>query len=78
MKRLATKGSDLVSPNLRIREELRAKLEHEARTNQISINKEITKRLEKSFENDAVRSIEEAAAGLVRTLARVHKLVDAT
>jgi hypothetical protein len=78
MKRLATKGSDLVSPNLRIREELRAKLEHEARTNQISINKEITKRLEKSFENDAVRSIEEAAAGLVRTLARVRKLVDAT
>lgn len=45
--------AELVLTQLRIRESLRAVLEHEAKKNQTSLNKEIVRRLEESLEAGA-------------------------
>jgi hypothetical protein len=45
--------AELVLTQLRIRESLRAVLEHEAKKNQISLNREIVRRLEESIEAGA-------------------------
>jgi hypothetical protein len=71
MKRLAEKPGDIVQPNLRIREDLRQRLEREARKNQRSLNKEMIRRLERSFEADTVRSLEDIVADLTKALRRV-------
>jgi hypothetical protein len=47
---VARKPSDIVSPNLRIREDLRRRLEKAADKNRVSINREMINRLTDSFE----------------------------
>ena len=50
---MARKPSDIVQPNLRIREELRRRLETEAKKRGVSLNAEMNHRLEQSFDYDA-------------------------
>jgi hypothetical protein len=47
---VARKPSDIVSPNLRIREDLRARVEKAAKQNKVSINRELINRITDSFE----------------------------
>jgi hypothetical protein len=49
---MARKPSDIVQPNLRIREELRRRLEKEATKNRVSLNVEMTRRLERSLDQE--------------------------
>ena len=68
---MTRKPTDVVSPNLRIRELLRRRLEKAAEIHHVSLNKEMTMRLEDSFEKDAKMSIEFSASflkGLVERL----------
>jgi hypothetical protein len=53
---MARKASAIVAPSLRIREDLRRRLEREAKRRGLSLNMEMTHRLERSFEIDASRS----------------------
>ncbi len=76
MKRLAEKPGDIVQPNLQIREELRQRLEREARKNQLSLNKEMIRRLEASFEADAMKSIEQIAAELQKSWSRARRRLE--
>jgi hypothetical protein len=50
----ARKATELVPTMLRIRESLRKKLERSAKSNDISINQEISDRLELSFSRDDI------------------------
>jgi hypothetical protein len=69
----ARKKTDLVQCGLRLREELRHRVEVEARKNRVPLNQEIARRLERSFDADAMRSIEAVASSLASTWARVRK-----
>jgi len=57
---------DPVSLVLRIRERLRARIEHHAKAHQTSINNEIRVRLENSFHAEATRSLDEIAVDMTR------------
>jgi hypothetical protein len=61
---MARKPSDIVSPNLRIREDLRRRLEKAATANGVSINREMINRLEASFGQQSLLKLDE----LVRDL----------
>jgi hypothetical protein len=53
---MARRPTDIVQPNLRIREGLRRELKREADKNRVSLNVEMTRRLERSLEQEAVQS----------------------
>ena len=55
---MARKQTDIAHINLRIRENLRRKLEREAKAHQFSLNNEIRLRLEDSFEQQARRDLD--------------------
>ena len=61
---MARKPSDIVSPNLRIREDLRARLEKAATKNRVSINREMINRLTDSFELRVRLNSEELLDGM--------------
>lgn len=61
---MARKPSDIVQPNLRIREELRRRLERAATKNRVSLNVEMTRRLERSLDQEANISIAANASHL--------------
>ncbi len=61
---MARKPSDIVSPNLRIREDLRLRLEKAAAKNKVSINREMINRLTDSFELKVRLSFKELLAGM--------------
>jgi len=73
----ARKSTDHVQVGLRIREALRIRLEREAQRNKIPLNREMMNRLERSFDVDAARSINDVASDLASTWARVRKSVNA-
>jgi hypothetical protein len=52
------KLSDIVQFKLRIREELRRRLERAAKRHGVSINHEIAGRIERSFDHDATRTLD--------------------
>jgi hypothetical protein len=52
---------DIVNPNLRIREDLRMRIETEAKKNGTSINKEMNRRLFESFDRKPLLTISEIA-----------------
>jgi len=64
--RKATKPSDIVSPNLRIRNALRQQLEIEARKNQTTLNGEMARRLQQSFDAGAMQTIQDLADKLAK------------
>ena len=74
---MARKPSDIVQPNLRIREELRRQLDREAKKNQVSLNYEMTARLKQSLEKDATQSNEIVAADMKATWARFAQVFHA-
>jgi hypothetical protein len=51
---MARKPSDIVQPNLRIREDLRRQLEKAAKKRLVSLNYEMTARLKESFDREAL------------------------
>ena len=69
----ARKPLATVQVGLRLREELRARVAREARKNGVPLNREMARRIEESLEVGAMRSIEEVAAELASTWARVRK-----
>jgi hypothetical protein len=73
----ATKPSDVVSPNLRIKEGLRRRLAREAERNQTTLNKEMARRLEQSFDVAPMRSLEQVATDITKSWARLRERVEA-
>jgi hypothetical protein len=68
---MSRQPQETVSVTLRIRERLRARLEHEAQRHRFSLNNEIRIRLEDSFERrDAVRSLSDVVDDLQINWAR--------
>jgi hypothetical protein len=72
---MARKSTDTAHVNLRIRESLRVKLAREAEKHRTSLNNEIRIRLEDSLEAGALRSLEEVAADLKTSAARLGTLI---
>jgi hypothetical protein len=70
---VARKPSDIVSPNLRIREELRRRLEKAAKQNDVSINREMINRLEDSFDLKARIGLEALYEHLKTLIQRVER-----
>jgi hypothetical protein len=66
----ARKKTDLVQCGLRLREGLRQRVEVEARKNRVPLNAEISRRLQESF---SLRTLEDIAADMSRTLERARK-----
>lgn len=58
---MTRKPSDIVSPNLRIREDLRRRLEKAAAANGVSINREMINRLGMSFERESLLTLWQVA-----------------
>lgn len=58
------KPTETVQVNLRIKERLRRRLENEARKRDVSLNYEMTSRLERSFEQEGLLTIDTVADAL--------------
>jgi hypothetical protein len=69
------KSTEIVPIMLRIREDLRRKLEREAKRHRTSLNAEMNMRLEDSFDQAARRSNESVAADLETNALRLGALV---
>ena len=55
---MARKPADIVQPSLRIRDDLRRRLEQAAKKRGVSLNFEMTNRLKESFDREAHRTID--------------------
>jgi hypothetical protein len=64
----ASKASDTVQVPVRLRESVRMRLQREAEKNQRPLSTEMARRLERSFDVDAMRSVEDAATDLIKRL----------
>jgi hypothetical protein len=64
----ARKSTDMVHLKLRFREELRRQVEESAKNRELSLNSEVIRRLEESFENDNWREERERLALLFRAM----------
>jgi hypothetical protein len=70
----ARKATELVPTMLRIRESLRKKLERSAKSNDVSINQEISDRLELSFSRDDILTeIRASLADLKRAMVEMQE-----
>ena len=70
---MARKPSDIVAPNLRIREDLRLRLEKAAIKNRVSINREMINRLTDSFVLRARLNLEELHADMKVDAAHIRQ-----
>jgi hypothetical protein len=70
---VARKPSDIVSPNLRIREDLRRRLENAAIKNRVSINREMINRLTDSFKLKPQLGLEDLLRSMEVTWSRVNR-----
>lgn len=61
---MARKATEIVQVNLRIREELRRRLDSAAKANGVSLNAEMANRLYLSFDRDTLRSLQEIATDI--------------
>ena len=61
---MARKPSDIVKPNLRIREDLRRRLELAAKKRGVSLNIEMTTRLKESFEREGLVNLSRITSNL--------------
>jgi hypothetical protein len=61
---MARKPSDIVQYKLRIREETRRRLEQVAKKRGVSVNYEMASRIERSFEAEALRTIDRVASDI--------------
>ena len=67
---MARKPSDIVQPNLRIREELRRQLEQAAQKRGVSLNQEMNWRLRDSFDREALFMLGRVASDMEINWAR--------
>jgi hypothetical protein len=67
---MARKSSDIVQPNLRIREDLRRRLLQAAKKRDVSLNREMTDRLVASFDRDALADLSKVAADFENAFSR--------
>jgi hypothetical protein len=70
---MARKPSDIVQPNLRIREDLRRRLEAAAKQHGVSINREMTDRLVASFDRTDLTTLSRVAADMERVAERIKR-----
>jgi len=70
---MARKPSDIVQPNLRIREDLRRRLEQEAKKRGVSLNYEMTLRLKESFDREAMFTLGTIASDMNTRFKRFDK-----
>ena len=68
---MTRKPLDVANVNLRIRENLRSQVEHEARKNHTSLNNQIRLMLEDRLKAGAMRQIEDVAADIAVNAARL-------
>ena len=61
-----------IQPALRIRGDLHRRLEQSAQKREVSLNAEMARRLEYSFEQESLRTIETVAAHMQKMLSRVQ------
>ena len=73
---MARKPSDIVAPNLRIREELRRELKRKADKNRVSLNVEMMNRLKWSLDQEDAQSIAVSATSLETISLRLSKIVE--
>ena len=74
---MARKPSDIVKPNLRIREDLRRRLELAAKKRGVSLNIEMTSRLKESFEREELLKLSKITSNLESNLERYARWMDA-
>lgn len=67
---MARKSTDTVQLGLRIREALRRRVEQAAAKRAVSINYEITSRLEQSFDRESLFTLDQVAQGFEKISAR--------
>jgi uncharacterized membrane protein len=65
-------ANGLIQPNLRTREQLHSRIVRAAKEHRVSLNREMNDRLEKSFDQDALRTIESVAADMQRIVKRMR------
>lgn len=68
---MARKPSDTAQLKLRIREDLRRRLERAARKRAVSLNFEMTDRLKESFDREAQRTIDAVGSDIAGHWARL-------
>lgn len=68
--------SDIVAPNLRIREALRRKLEAAAKRHQVSLNAEMVQRLTRSFEQEHLLTLDAVVENVTRKLLLLLRAAD--
>jgi uncharacterized membrane protein YheB (UPF0754 family) len=73
---MARKPADIVQPSLRIREDLRHRLEQAAKKRGVSLNIEMTTRLKESFDREAHRTIDVVASDLEDVWRRFADRID--
>ena len=72
---MARKPADIVQPSLRIREDLRRRLEQAAKKRGVSLNIEMTTRLKESFDREAHRTIDSVASDLENVWTRFAEVL---
>jgi antitoxin component of RelBE/YafQ-DinJ toxin-antitoxin module len=70
---MARRSTDLVQVGLRLREGVRLKVWAAARKNCIPFNRELHNRIERSFEAETARTLEEVVVDVTSQLARYRK-----
>jgi hypothetical protein len=70
------KPTEMVQVNLRIRENLRRRLEREAQKRGVSLNYEMTSRIEQGFDREAHRKIDKVASDLEDVWDRLVRDID--
>jgi hypothetical protein len=77
--RMSKKPSQMVQVKVRMREDLRRKIEHAAQKNGLTINAEILRRLDQTFGvglNDLERAIEELGSRVEEKFGSLQKQID--
>jgi hypothetical protein len=72
---MARKPADIVQPSLRIRDDLRRRLEQAAKKRGVSLNFEMTNRLKESFDREAHRTIDSVASDLENVWTRFAEVL---
>jgi|Tabmets5t2r1_1033131.scaffolds.fasta_scaffold98295_2 hypothetical protein len=72
----ARKPTAIVQLKVRMREDLRRRLEREAERREDSLNNEIVRRLESSFKRDADQDLASAVRALQKEIAEIQSHID--
>jgi hypothetical protein len=72
----ARKPTAIVQLKVRMREDLRRRLEREAERREDSLNNEIVRRLESSFKRDADQDLVSAVRALQKEIAEIQSHID--